>query len=110
MLKKTILIKSHGVPASIHRVAQVNVNADLETGTKTSSIVVKSFFNEEAISTNLQPLATVTIYVQDAPADGQALKDFAEAALTAAQPENAGMFGAERYAFAGAEVIADEAV
>jgi len=108
-LKKTILIQSHGVPASIHRVSQVSVNTDLETGKKTSSVVVKSFFNEEAAASGLQPLSVKTIYLQEAP-EGQDVKSFAEGALVAAQPENAGIFAAERYAFEGAEIIADAAV
>lgn len=107
-IKKTVLIKSHGAPASVHRVDDVNVNLR----NNSSSIGLASFYDEDAFKNGLAPLANVTVYVAGTPADGENLTAFAEAVLTVAKPDDAPVdavvigFAVDRYVFAGGEIIA----
>lgn len=106
-LKKTVLIKSHGVPASIHRVDAVNVDLN----NKAATISVSSFYDEDALKSGLSPLSSMSIYVQAAPESGQDLLAFAESTLAADKPESAPsalpapLYGADRYVLAGAQIV-----
>jgi hypothetical protein len=106
-LKKQILIAANGAPATVHRVDNVTLNK-LPTA---SIAVVSCFYSMDALTQGLNPLAQVSIQLDGLPAKGQDAFDFAEAALAAAAPAGVTVdtsihqYGADRYTFAGAEVI-----
>jgi len=110
-LKKVVLIKSTGVPASFHTVTNLTVNKAGAGGLPSSTnVVVASYYSEEAYSAGANSLASTTIQVPGIPA-GEDMWEFADAALAKAAPIGADTsaeiahFAAQNpYVFAGATI------
>jgi hypothetical protein len=106
-LRKEVVVALNGAPATVHRVDNVTLNKL----TNATFAVVSCFYSADALKQGLNPLAQVSIQLEGMPANGQDAFDFAEAALAAAAPDDVTVnpfvtqFGADRYAFAGADVL-----
>lgn len=106
-LKKEMLVATFGAPVTIHRIDSITISPL----TKTTSVSVSSFCSTVALAQSLNPLAQVTVQLDGIPANGQGAVEFAESALAAAAPEGVNVdpviqqYSADRYAFAGAEVL-----
>lgn len=108
-LKKTIIVEHTGAPASTHRVDSVTISY---TG-NTTSAQVSSFYDDAAKKANLAPLTTSTMTIDGLPKSGKDPKAFVEGALAAPVPDGENgdsmlhQYGANRYAFSGADIVAD---
>ncbi|KVC46416.1 hypothetical protein WS58_10880 [Burkholderia pseudomultivorans] len=108
-LKKTITVEQTGAPASIHRIDSVTISY----AANSTSVQMSSYYDEAAKKSNRAPLANSMLSVEGVPKSGKDPKAFVEAALVAAVPEGEEademlrQYGTNRYAFAGAEIIAD---
>jgi hypothetical protein len=108
MLKKTVVLASFGVPAALHKVA--NVTHDYNGNTTT--VNVASYYDAAAVGKKLNPLSTSSITINGVPADGQDSRAFVEAALVEPAPNGESTtdplqpYAANRYVFAAAEIVA----
>jgi len=107
-LRKEITVKTHGVPATFHRVDSVSV--DLQQ--KSVIINVSSFFNEDSLRGGLMPIGFHNLFFDNTkPEDGENLKSFAERVLIQDRPNgamsaaDAAKMGSDRYMFEGAEIV-----
>ncbi|WP_229278490.1 hypothetical protein [Burkholderia cenocepacia] len=108
-LKKTITVELSGAPASIHRIDSVTINY----AANSTSVQMSSFYDDAARRANRTPLANSMLSVEGVPKAGKDPKAYVEAALVAPVPDGEDgdatlkQYAPNRYAFAGAEIIAD---
>jgi hypothetical protein len=109
MLRKTVVISSCGVPAALHKVANVTLNYD----SNSTIVSIASYYDASALGKKLNPISMSSITINGLPAKGQDSHTFVEAALV--EPAQEGQsttdqlqaYTANRYVFAGAEIVAD---
>ncbi|VWB34749.1 hypothetical protein BLA14095_01387 [Burkholderia lata] len=108
-LKKTITVEQTGAPASTHRIDSVTISYT----TNTTSVQMSSFYDDAAKKANLAPLANSMLSVEGVPKSGKDPKAYVEFVLVAPVPEGENgdamlrQYGTNRYAFAGADIVAD---
>ncbi|WP_175773525.1 hypothetical protein [Paraburkholderia phenazinium] len=109
MLKKTVVIASCGAPAALHKVANVTLNYD----SNSTIVSIASYYDAAALGKKLNPISMSSITISGLPAKGQDSHAFVEAALVEPAQEGQGTtdqlqaYTANRYVFAGAEIVAD---
>ncbi|WP_144149323.1 hypothetical protein [Paraburkholderia sp. BCC1884] len=101
-LQKDYVTPSTGATASYHRASLVTLDDD----GKSTSIQIASYLNADMRAAGKAPLYTQQIVVDGLPANGQDAFAYAEQQLSAAAPENAAPTYANRFVFAGAEIVA----
>ncbi|CAE6856160.1 hypothetical protein [Paraburkholderia domus] len=109
-LKKTITIDTIGAPASFH----VIDNLYLNKGSNFMSVTLKSYFSDETYGQNKQPLSMSTVVMFNGiPPAGVDPFAYAESLLVQAEPKDGTpdptiypALPANRYLFAGAEIVA----
>ncbi len=108
-LRKSIVVEQTGAPALIHRVDTVTISYVANT----TSAQISSFYDEEAKKVNRAPLASSSLTVEGVPKSGKDPKAYVESVLVAPVPEGENaeallrQYGTNRYAFAGADIVAD---
>jgi len=91
-----------GATATVHVVTTVQIDY---SGSNLTTATVSSFLDADAQAAGKWPLYTQTIPLEGRPADGQDARDYAEALLVQAAPDGETSVYANRYAFAGGELI-----
>lgn len=89
--------------AAVHVVTQVQVDY---AGSNLTTATVSSFLSDEAYAAGKWALYTQAIPIEGLPASGQDLREYAEARLTGAMPDGSVTAYANRYVFAGGEIVA----
>lgn len=101
-LQKDYETPSTGANASYHVVQQVS----LDYVSTMTNATVASYLSEDALGAGRFPMYTQQISLAGLPADGQAARDYAEAQLVVAQPDDESVPVVNRYVFAGATIVA----
>ncbi|MDE1011390.1 MAG: hypothetical protein OSB38_37585 [Paraburkholderia fungorum] len=102
-LQKDYVTPATGATACYHVAKQVTLDKDGNN----ASISVASYLNAEMQAAGKAPLYTQQIVVDGLPPDGQNAFAYAEQQLAAAPPaDNSMPTYANRFAFAGAEIVA----
>jgi hypothetical protein len=101
-LQKDYETPSTGAVASYHVVQQVGLDyVSLQT-----NATVASYLTKDARDAGKFPLYTQQISVDGLPTTGVDARDYAEQQLVAAVPQDGGGPYANRFVFAGAEIVA----
>jgi hypothetical protein len=102
-LKLSYVTPNTGAPASYHVVQQVG----LDYVSTLMSATVASYLDSDAKDAGKFPMYTQQIQIVGLPESGVDAKSFAESALAAPVPQDdGGLSNTNRYAFAGAEIVA----
>jgi len=101
-LQKDYETPSTGANASYHVVQQVSIDY---VSTMTNATVA-SYLSKDALSAGKFPMYTQQIMLAGLPPDGEIARDYAEAQLVVAQPDDSSVPVANRYVFAGASIVA----
>lgn len=102
-LKKDYVTPATGATASYHVAKLVTLDKD----GKNTSISVSSYLNSEMQAAGKAPLFTQQIVVDGLPPGGQDAFEYADQQLAAATPADSSTpTYANRFAFAGAEIVA----
>lgn len=104
MIKKDFVTPNTGATATVHVVTTVQIDY---SGSNLTTATVSSFLDADAQTAGKWPLYTQSIPLEGRPADGQDARDYAEALLVQAAADGATSVYANRYAFAGGELIQD---
>ncbi|CAE6879825.1 hypothetical protein [Paraburkholderia domus] len=102
-LQKDYITPATGATANYHVAKQVTLDKDGNC----TSISLASYLSAEMQASGKVPLYTQQIVVDGLPPDGQGAFAYAEAQLVVAQPTDGSTpTYTNRYAFAGAEIVA----
>ncbi|BAO86012.1 hypothetical protein [Caballeronia cordobensis] len=106
MIKKDFVTPSTGAVAAVHVVTQVQIDY---AGSNLTTATVSSFLSDEAYAAGKWALYTQAIPIEGLPAAAQDPRNYAEDKLVEAMPDGQVTAYANRYAFAGGEIVATPA-
>lgn len=102
MIKKDVVTPSTGAVAAVSVVVQVSLDY---TGATATDAYVSSYLSADMYAAGKNPLQTQQIRLEGLPAAGQDARDYAEALLVQAVPDEGASTFPNRYVLAGGEIV-----